>query len=134
MVAAVINKWTLIDYAKSLLHDASGAFFDDTDVQYTRRLLEKVYQPSTTFNFQWVSTGYYKYFPEKIYLWNPSFSGLDGLTYTLNATGSIVVTAGTETRTDFIPVTGAAVDFPEFMVDLCMFISGQRSMEGKSVV
>jgi len=123
MAAAAITVVTLIDELKVVLGDTDGQFF--TEAEYTRRILEHIIKEQT-FVFQKVATNYFSYQGGELWLWDPDFTGEDDLEYTLNACGSIVVTTGTDSRTQ-IQVMGARVDFREVVYNLLMYLATNKA-------
>ncbi len=137
MAAPVYSYVTALDEVRlALSMKGTDAFITDAEIK--RFIYENIHNTTTTWNFQAIITGtLYKCMHDNaygLYLWGsgtgggPTFTGTNDCTYTVNARGSIEVTAGTETGTSFT-VTGTAVDFPNCMVQILHWLATHRAQE-----
>jgi len=117
---------TVLDELKIELNDRDAKFM--SDAEYKREIYKRTAQENT-YVFQKVTTGIYAYMGgDKLYLLNPTFTSQAGVTYTTNASGSIEILTGTDTRTT-INVTGARVDFREVVCAILMRFATHRCKE-----
>ncbi len=63
-----------------------------------------------------------------VYLYGIDFTHAGGASYTVNASGSIILKEGTDSS-DPLYVTAVAVEFDKLMVDLLMSMATQRSQD-----
>ena len=121
-----ITTVTLLTELKRIINDPDAQFM--TDAEYTRTIMQYIL-PEQSFVFQLITTGYFAYQGgDKLYLWNPSFTGNGTANYTLNSIGSIVVSSGTDASST-ISVTGARVNFTEVVCEVLRYLATHKAKE-----
>lgn len=132
MSSGTVTVKTLVDELTEIFDDHDFALLPDGEAAYTRAILKRIITDEGTYSFRKASTGYYYYNPE-IYLWDPTYTPTDDTSGTLHSLGSIEITSGTESA-DPIIVTGTPVDFPEVVVDICLYVATNRAQLASQIV
>ena len=118
---------TVFDEVRAII-DKYDAQIDDATVK--RVIYRHISATSGSYTFQqatddiWVIMG-----NKHMFLLNPEFTGEDGATYTINASGSIELTAGTDVRAS-ITVTGARVRLYAAVAEILTMIATTMSDVG----
>ena len=129
MAVAVYTTVDVLDLLKLTLKDVGGDLFAD-DAPYNAFILKHIIAVSSTFKLTEIVAGTtYKYMGGPVWIYGiATTEGETDTVYEVNCQGTILVTTGSHSAGD-ITVTGAKVDFPELMVELCIFLAQHKAQE-----
>jgi hypothetical protein len=132
MASAVYTTVDVIDLLKLTLDDTGGDLL--TAAQYNAYILKHIIAKSQNFKLTEIVTGTtYTYMGDPVWIYGiATTEGEDDKVYEVNCQGTILVTTGAHAAGD-ITVTGALVDFPELMVEICVYLLAQHKAQEMSV-
>jgi len=125
---------TVLDELKEVLKTETAQWMSDS--WFKSKIFEHFRtDKQTTYSFGKRATGVWtlRHDGRKIWLYDMSFTGQDDCEYTVNCTGSIELTVGTDTNTT-LTVSGTEINFPELVVDVIQYlITHKAQLEAASV-
>lgn len=121
-----ITTQSLLDEIKNIFDDDNSKYMSDAEYE---SFIFKHTSVEGSYAFQRMRTGLYVYQGGDIWFENMEFSTEDGVDYTANATGSILVTTGTHSSS-IINVTATRCDFTEVVVDTARQILVNNGIKG----
>ena len=128
MVAAVYTTVDVLDLLKLTLDDTGGDLL--TAAQYNAFILKHITTKSSSYKLTEVVTGTtYTYMGGPVWIYGiATTEGEDDKVYEVNCQGTILVTTGAHAAGD-ITVTGALVNFPELMVEMCLYLAQHKAQK-----
>ena len=128
MAVSDITQETLLARLKTILNDQKGWL---TDQQYNGFIFNHLILDSSTYNYQVRASGVWNYnLGEKLWLFDPTFTGVDDASYFIYADGSINETTDTKIDTsNSISVSGTLCDFVEVVVEVIQYLKTHKSQQ-----
>ena len=124
---------TVLDELKRAINDRRTDADEQwmTDSEYKAFIFRRFESnKNTTYIFSSRASGVWTYGTagDRIWLYDMSFTGQNDAAYTVNSTGSIELTAGTDSSAQ-LTVSGTPVDFPELVIDVCQYLITHKAQE-----
>lgn len=130
MAVGTITVVTLQDKLKTIFRDSNNKLFSVTE--YTGFILDNVISNNGSYTAE-QAVGNYYYVPSNPYLLGPSFTADDDTSYTVRGAGATIeITSGTHAGTT-IGVTGASINFPGVVSDICDEIAIHAAKKASTV-